>query len=126
MSLTADEDDVLERLGSLAEKIEACMKLFNDQQFPRAGKEEEIRENYRNIAEVLRAEEKRTSSSREVFSAAERRWYSRTVQQATNHLRAPVNASPGPKMFSSLYEAKRDLTQTIFTMKDVATRPRRT
>ena len=119
MSLTPDERDVLERLEAWAAKMRELMDFIGDRpRLPRTD-EERAREMYRAIKDPLCAEYRKGDTGRggAAQTEAERRWYQRTIHQACVHLYAPINTTPGPKWFSSLYEARADLTHTIFEMK---------
>jgi hypothetical protein len=77
------------------------------------------------IKERLRAEYKAgdTIRARAELSGAERRWYQPTIHRAAVHLRAAVNGS-GRAIFSSLSEARMDISMTIHRMRAADTSDR--
>jgi hypothetical protein len=118
--LDDDERDVLARLETWHDKIDALMKMFDEHYVIPRPRLDEARAVYREIKEILQSEFKRTSTDRgEAESTdAERRWYNATVHEAYVHLKgAPVNATGGQKWFDSLNNARVDLSHTIHSMK---------
>jgi hypothetical protein len=119
-SLDDDERDVLARLEAWHDKIDELMKMFDEHYVIPEPRLVEAQAAYREINEILHAEFKRTSTDRgEADSTdAERRWYNPTVHEAYVHLKeTPVNATGGPEWFSSLNNARADLSHTIHSMK---------
>ncbi len=119
-AMSDDERAVFERMKGWAEELDALLQLYTDQvQIPHR-KLPEARAIYREIKEGLRADYKwgDTIRGEAALTPAERRWYQRTVHQASVALRAPVNSSP-EKWFDGLYSAYGDFTHMLSQMESV-------
>jgi hypothetical protein len=118
-AMSDDEQDVFRRLKDWAEELDSLMRLYTDRGLMPAERRDEARAMYRNIKEGLRREYQRQNTQRGAAAqtAAERRWYERTVHEAFVRLRAPITASP-EKWFDGVYSAYDDFIHTLYQMKD--------
>ncbi len=118
--LTADERDCLDRLEAWDAKIEFLLGMYDPRGLLPRRDLPEARELYTALKRGLEAEHRDCANSRRhpPLTEAEERWYARTIHEAFVHLRARTNAS-SQKWLDSLYEARMDISHTIFKMKAV-------
>lgn len=116
--LTADEQDVLQRLERWRDRMTTLQRMFDDHGALTRQYVEVAKERYTALKRDLIAEHGSLSNSRRdpPLTAAEVRWYARPIGQARFELLVPVNARP-EKWRNSLSTAKFHITSAIKKMQ---------
>lgn len=110
-------------LLAVREDLRAWMKLCDEilelvgERLQLAGPlKEEVTEKYRTLKEGLEAAHRSSSThaGEADLTAAQRRFWSRTVHEAHSHLHAKIGTTDGKRLHSSVWEAHDDMTHAMF------------